>query len=141
MKKIFMKTNILEVYLGTVLGSIVSFVAPIMPFIYLTIGLIFADLYSGVRRAKAEGKKITSRGFYRTVEKTALYFFVIILSEGLAKVFLLPIPVTYIAAFTICLTEFKSLLENVTALTNVPFLEKLKELFEQKENKEESQEN
>jgi hypothetical protein len=88
-----------------------------------------ADLYSGVRRAKFEKKVITSRGLSRTIEKMVLYFSVILMSEGLRKVFNLPIPVTYISSLTICLSEFKSLIENTAAITGVDLYKKLKDLF------------
>ena len=117
---------------GTVLGFLTSFVMPVAPFIMLCIFLIFADLYSGIRVARKNNVKLTSRGFYRTVEKIGLYLLVILTSHGIETVFKLPLPVTYITSIAICLTEFKSLIENTSKLTGVDFTDRIKELFKNK---------
>jgi hypothetical protein len=128
----YMKININEFLTTTLVGSVLSFISPIMPFIYLVVALIFADLYSGIRRARFEKKAITSRGLSRTVEKMLLYFSVILISEGMLIVFNLPFPLTYVAALAISLSEFKSLLENTSAITGVSLWSKIKELFNEK---------
>ena len=121
-------------YTSVVLGWVSSLMIPIAPFIGLSIFLVFTDLYSGTRAAKKRGEQITSKGLSRTVEKIVLYFFCLLASELMTKVFHLPIPVTYIAAMAICMTEFKSMLENVNTVTNVNIFEKIKDLFKRHED-------
>lgn len=98
---------------------LVSFVTPVWPFIMLSTMLVLVDLYTGTRAAKKRGETLTSRGYKRTVEKIVLYFAAIILSEATWYVFKLPLDITYIAAFTICLSEIKSIFENIHTITGV----------------------
>lgn len=129
MLRVLKSIDIYNTIIGTLLGFLTSFVLPVAPFITLSIFLIIADLYSGIRVARKNNIKLTSRGFYRTVEKIGLYLLVILTSHGIETVFELPIPLTYITSIAICLTEFKSLIENTSKLTGVDFAERLKELF------------
>ena len=135
MFRVLSKIEFWNTIYGTVLGFLTSFVMPVGPFIMLSIFLVFADLYSGIRVARHNNIKLTSRGFYRTVEKIGLYLFVILCGHGIEVVFKLPIPVTYISSIAICLTEFKSLIENTTKLTGVDFTDKIKDLFNMNKNK------
>lgn len=134
MYKVLRNIDFWNTVYGTILGFITSFVLPVGPFIMLSIFLVFADLYSGIRVARKNNVKLTSRGLYRTVEKIGLYLFVILCSRGIEVVFKLPVPVTYMASIAICLTEFKSLIENTTKLTGVVFTDKIKDLINYKKS-------
>ena len=134
MFRVLKNIDIYNTIVGAFLGFLTSFVLPVGPFIVLSIFLVFADLYSGVRLAKKNEVKLTSRGLYRTVEKIGLYLFVILCSRGIEVVFKLPVPVTYIASIAICLTEFKSLIENTSKLTGVDFTDRIKDLINYKKN-------
>jgi len=105
--------------LAASIGWLLSFMAPLWPFLLLIFGLTMGDLYSGVEAAKKRGEVINSRGFRRTVEKLVLYTSAIMLCEGMRTVFFPSINITYISAFTICLTELKSNFENIYAVTGV----------------------
>lgn len=129
MLRILKNMDFYNTLIGSAIGFFTSFIMPVAPFITLSIFLIFADLYSGVRVARKNKIALTSRGFYRTVEKIGLYLFVILCAHGIETVFMIPIPMTYMASIAICLTEFKSLIENTSKLTGVDFTEKLKDLF------------
>ena len=109
-----------EYWLGAVsmmVGWVMSFLAPVWPFLILMFFLTITDLYTGTRAAKKRGEQINSRGLRRTVEKIALYTAAILLTEGMRIVFFPSINVTYVAAFTVCLTEAKSNLENIYTVT------------------------
>ena len=53
----------------------------------------------------------------RTTVKLLLYYSAILATHGVEVTFAEKIPLTYITAFTIAVTELKSLLENVDAGT------------------------
>jgi len=104
-------------YLAGVLGWLFSFVIPIKDFLILTTALVILDLITGVLAAKKRGEKIRSRALMRTTIKLTLYFSALLATQGVQVVFAEKIPLTYITAFTIAITELKSLLENVDAGT------------------------
>lgn len=111
-----------------------SFILPLRGFLLLTTLLVVSDTVSGMLASKHRGEKITSRGFYRTIEKTVVYFSAILCASGLQIVFLsntqisfLPnIPFVHIVSGSICFTEFLSFRENVESLTGVDILGGLK---------------
>lgn len=104
-------------YFAAILGWLTSFVLPIKDFLVLTTALVILDLITGVVAAKKRGEKIRSRALMRTTVKLLLYYCAILATHGVQEVFAEPIPLTYITAFTIAMTELKSLLENVDAGT------------------------
>lgn len=117
-------------YLSLLLGWTASLMMPVAPFIGLMGFLVFVDMFSGVKAARKRGEKIRSRGFQRTVEKILLYFFTILSVYGTQVIFKIDfIPLVYVAALAICLTELKSILENVKSVTGVNIFDKIKELW------------
>lgn len=106
-------------FFSAVVGWGSSFLLPSGPFILMVTVLTFADLYTGTRAAKKRGEKIVSSGLRRTIEKLFLYSLAILTAEGMKVVFLPMVPMTYITAFAICITEFKSNIENIEAVTGV----------------------
>lgn len=115
---------------GTVLGSLISFVSPVAPFIALSIMLILADWHLGVKAARKRKEVINSSGFSRTIDKITVYLVLILSAQGVKVVFfdgfdqtvipfLSEFPITYITAFFICTREFKSISENAYDLTGV----------------------
>ena len=117
---------------GMILGSIVSYMAPVAPFIALSVLLIVADWYLGVKAARKRKEEINSQGFARTIEKIAVYLLMILCAQGVKVVFFdnfhdtyFPFvgdfPITYITAFAICVREFKSIAENAYDITGVDF--------------------
>lgn len=117
----------------------VSFLMPIQNFILLTAFLTVADAISGMLAAKKRGEAITSRGFYRTIEKFVIYFLAILSAAGLHATFIAPnvsgimpnVPIVEVVAASICFTEFLSFKENVFSLTGVDILGGFKKIFNQ----------
>ena len=133
----FMK---LKALLSVAAGYVVSFQAPVQPFLILVVVLVGVDLYTGIKAAKHAGRYKNSKaseGWRRTVNKIVLYFIAILLSEGFVQVFAEGVPyfppLTYIVAFYICSIEFKSNLENISEVTGVDLWlavrDKIKDLF------------
>lgn len=100
-------------------GYIFSFFIPIKGFLIFTVFVVFADMETGIRAAKKEGQKISSRGLYRTSEKIAVYFVGIMIFEAAKNTFSLPVPITYMVAFIIATTELFSISENIKRITGV----------------------
>lgn len=119
-----------EGYFSAIMAWCVSFVLPLGGFLSLTAILVFCDFFTGVRAARSRGELIRSRGFFRTVEKIVLYFLAIMLSEGMKEVFGLPIPLTYMIAGVIALTEFKSNIENIEDITGTILWSEIRDKLE-----------
>jgi hypothetical protein len=100
-------------------GFIFSFFVPIKGFLIFTIFVVFADTLTGIKAAKKEGQKISSKGLYRTTEKIVIYFTSILIFEGAKNTFSIPFPITYMVAMMISCTELYSVAENVKRITGV----------------------
>lgn len=127
LKYVFMKLDFNTFSLAWMGGTLLSFFVEIAPFIYITFLLVFVDLYTGVRAAKKREEKISSKGFFRTVEKLLIYGSTIIVLESITKVFKIPLPLTYMGALAIVITEMKSFAENMKYLTGVDILYRINE--------------
>lgn len=117
-------------FIAAFTGWASSFFVPIGPFFGIVLFLVVADLLTGIRAAVKRKERISSSGFRRTVEKIVLYCLAIFLSEGMKNVFMPFAPVTYITAFAIALTEFKSNIENIETVTGVNIWASIKGYFE-----------
>lgn len=104
-------------YFAAILGWAMSVILPIKDFLIITSALVILDLITGIVAAKKRKEQIRSRFLMRTTIKLLLYYSAILATEGVQVVFAEKIPITYITAFTIALTELKSILENVDAGT------------------------
>lgn len=113
-------------------GWVLSFLSPVWPFLILIFFLTMTDLYSGTQAAKKRGEEINSRGLRRSVNKIVLYAAAVLLTEGCRVVFIPGINITYIAAFTVCLTELKSNLENIYTVTGTDVWATLKGFISKK---------
>jgi phage-related holin len=100
-------------------GFIFSFFVPIKGFLLFTVAVVFADTITGIKAAKKEGQKISSKGLYRTTEKIVVYFVSILIFEGAKNTFSIPVPITYMVAMMIAATELFSIAENVKRITGV----------------------
>jgi uncharacterized membrane protein len=100
-------------------GFIASFFIPIKGFLIFTIFVVFADTVTGIKAAKKEKQKISSKGLYRTTEKIIVYFVAILIFEGAKNTFSIPFPMTYMVAMMISATELFSVAENIKRITGV----------------------
>lgn len=117
---------------GSLMGSVLSFISPVSPFIALAICLILGDWRLGVLAAKKRNEIINAEGFKKTSIKLTVYLILILSAEGVKRVFfdgfedgffpfVAQFPITYIAAFVICMNEFKSISDKAYQLTGVQF--------------------
>jgi uncharacterized membrane protein len=100
-------------------GFIASFFIPIKGFLLFTVAVVFADTITGIKAARKEGQKISSKGLYRTTEKIVVYFVAILIFEGAKNTFDIPFPITYMVAMMISGTELFSVAENIKRITGV----------------------
>jgi len=100
-------------------GFVASFFIPIKGFLLFTVAVVFADTITGIKAARKEGQKISSKGLYRTTEKIVVYFVAILIFEGAKNTFNIPFPITYMVAMMISGTELFSVAENIKRITGV----------------------
>ena len=100
-------------------GWIFSFFIPIKGFLIFTVFVVFADMFTGIKAARKEGQKISSKGLYRTTEKIVVYFVSILIFEGARNTFSLPFNITYMASFLMAAVELTSISENIKRITGV----------------------
>ena len=116
-----------------IISWLLGFIMPIAAFLGMITFLLVLDFITGIRAAKHRGEAITSKGFGRTVEKILLYYASILAARGLDVVFLIPkdymIDLTWIVAGFIAVTEFKSLLENVYAITGTDIWKEIADIL------------
>lgn len=113
--------------LSTIALSALELMMPIQKFLTFTIMLLFCDMITGIILARKQKIKITSSGFRRTINKMIVYFICILMGEGMRVVFMPMVPVTHVVAFTISITELKSIYENAEEYTGVPFWKAIKD--------------
>ena len=100
-------------------GFVASFFIPIKGFLLFTVCVVFADTITGIKAAKKENQRISSKGLYRTTEKIIVYFVAILTFEGAKNTFSIFFPITYMVAMMISATELFSVAENIKRITGV----------------------
>ena len=103
----------------TMFSWISSFIMSVATFLSFTLIIVLVDLYTGRMAAKHRGEAIKSSGYRQSVKKYVLYMLGILISELFIRVFSLPIPLTYMVAGVVALTEIKSIFENIETVTGV----------------------
>ena len=103
----------------TMFSWISSFIMSVATFLSFTLVIVLVDLYTGRMAAKHRGEAIKSSGYRQSVKKYVLYMLGILISELYIRVFSLPIPLTYMVAGVVALTEIKSIFENIETVTGV----------------------
>lgn len=109
--------------LGKAMGWTVLVLTPIHATLMAVSMLVVVDLITGVWASMKRNEKITSNGIRRTISKTVAYMMAIICSFIMEQQFLKGIPVVQVVSGLIAITEFKSLLENLTSITGLDFWE------------------
>jgi hypothetical protein len=105
------------------MGFVLNFFAPVWPFLLILLLLVASDTIVGRWAAKRRGDELTPEKEGKVVMKLAMYPLVILLSEGMVKVFFNGLPVvdgmTYAVALYICTLEFRSVVRNVGEATGI----------------------
>lgn len=127
-------------YLAALLLSIIGIFSPITP-LMLTVGFLIAtDFILALWKAFKKKEQITSRKMYNTVPKILIYN-LMIMSVFLLEKYIIQSGdnlLAKVAATTIGLTEFKSILESFKSLTGIDLMDKFKDMFSRGESKTKS---
>lgn len=137
-----MKTTLLKLLanlwagiLGTLSNAWLDYVLPAESFLNLALVLVIADTATGIYAAGKRKEVISIKyGARRFLEKIILFWLAILLSEGMQFnfTFLSKVPIVEIAAFTICVHEFESVISNIGNITGVDIWAKIKGLIQRK---------
>lgn len=124
---------------AVVLAFLAAHLMPVAHFIAGAFFFLLVDFVSGVWAAKKKGNKITSQGFRKTITKFVFYSLAIICSVVLQDMFtkeMFPkLDLVYWIAGFICLTEFKSIIENIGVITEINIYDAIKHLLPNFKNK------
>lgn len=113
-------------WLINTLIAAVSLFAPIKPAVITVMALTIIDLITGIIAAKKRGEEITSAGIGRTVVKLMVYQVATLCAFLAQKYLVLDImPVCTLVTSLIGITELKSVLENLDAISDGSFFSAL----------------
>ena len=125
-----MKAFSLSTILKLGIPYVVFFFAPITWSIVAIGVLVFTDVFTGIRAAKNRGERIHSKGMSRTIGKMLYYSIAIVLSRVMEVAFIDWLPVAQLTSGYIAVVEFKSNMENISAVTGIDVWNHLKDKFE-----------
>jgi Bacteriophage holin family len=111
----------LKATLALCLAYSLSFFVPIKFFLLGTFLLVLVDTATGIWKANTRNEPITSAGMRRTTSKIVAYFLAIILSKGVADIWVQDVNLAYYVSAYIAITELKSNLENLSVITGLDF--------------------
>lgn len=118
-----------EYFLKIVTYLIIVF-TPITPIIFWLGFFIMLDVATGIIKSVKTKTALTSKKLSNTITKFTLYSIAIIASHILQTKFLyvydLPSATNLVAGY-IAVTEFKSIIENISEALNMPLIEYIKE--------------
>ena len=120
-----------------ILGGVMAFMIPLIPFMALCGFMILVDMITGVKAAKKKGLEITSRRRKDTVTKGIVYMSALIISHSCVLLFKIPVPMLEITGGYIVYTELTSIDENYFTLTGKKLFYHLKKVLNTNSNPEE----
>lgn len=122
--------------IAAALAAILNYFLPVQHFVAITLGLILADLVTGIQAARKRGETIQSKGLRRSSQKFMMYCFALLSAHSIQATYFGDFPLAYTVSAYISITEFWSVLENVGAVTGTNVLEavrgKLSEVLKHK---------
>ncbi len=122
-----------------VLAFLAAHLMPVAHFIAGALFFLVVDFFTGWAAATKRGEKTESKKFRRTIEKFVFYSVAIISSVVLQDMFtkeMFPrLNLVYWIAGFICLTEFKSIIENIGSITGINLSEAIKHYLPNFKNK------
>ena len=112
---------------------VLGFISPAWPPILGLCVLVAIDMRTGIKAARKRGEDVSSGGMRRTVEKASSYLYLIVAALLMEELFLkdapVQIPLRYIASALCAAVEFKSISENVYAVTGVNLWSRVKDVL------------
>lgn len=120
------KAETLKAGFALLLTYLVGHTLPVSHFVAAMFMLVLSDWVTGVWAAAKRNEKITSKGFRNTTQKLVFYMLAILLGLIIETTFFPDIKLVYYVAGFICITEFKSNIENIGTITGINILEAIK---------------
>lgn len=100
-----------------------ALLTPIHPLMASAGAMIFIDTLTGMLAARKRGERITSAALRRTISKMVVYQLAILSGFILERYMLADaLPVAKLAAGWVGVTEFKSIIENLSTIQGTPIL-------------------
>lgn len=105
------------------LGFLVSFIAPVQPFLIAVLVLVMFDFITGIWASVKNDVPITAARASRSFAKALLYPTAILLAQLMVFTFFsgtaIVSSLTYVVALFLCSIEFQSNMENIGRIANI----------------------
>lgn len=143
--------NYIIQFIGVSIAAVASFVMPIKGFLFMIGALVLADLFTGWRKsvrlakeaAESEGDpialeqikaraRLNSKGVGKTIEKTALYLVVMLVSRGVDMLYALDgtFTLSWFVGGLVVGRELLSVFENTDAVLGTDFAPRIRDVWE-----------
>jgi len=116
-------TNV-KVWIAGAATNLIAFILPIQKFLTIVVVMVVIDFITGIWAALVRKENIRSRTMQRTTIKITVYLIALLTGHYIDVVFESIIQIVYVLAGVIVLTEFKSVLENLSDIVGYDLVEK-----------------
>ena len=116
-------TNV-KVWIAGAATNLIAVILPIQKFLTIVVVMVVIDFITGIWAALVRKEKIRSRTMQRTTIKITVYLIALLTGHYIDVVFESIIQIVYVLAGVIVLTEFKSVLENLSDIVGYDLVEK-----------------
>lgn len=114
----------IKVWIAGAACNFLDILLPIGKFIGVVVVLVVIDFATGIWAARKRSERIRSRTMNRTTLKISVYLIAILTGHYIDIVFDSFIQIVYVLSGVIVLTEFKSVLENLSDIIGYDLVEK-----------------
>ena len=116
-------TNV-KVWIAGAATNLIAVILPIQKFLTIVVVMVVIDFITGIWAALVRKENIRSRTMQRTTIKITVYLIALLTGHYIDVVFESIIQIVYVLAGVIVLTEFKSVLENLSDIVGYDLVEK-----------------
>jgi hypothetical protein len=130
-------------FLKNIVIALFAFLAPLQTFMLCVGFLIIADMLIALTAALKSNIKITSRKLSHTLSKVVVYNLVVLSVYAFQLTFFPQLALVELVCFLICITEVKSIDENLKKGWGISFYDKMMNMIKRNdvnENKDEKEE-
>lgn len=119
----------------SVLAWIGVFLSPVKELIFVLLFFIIIDFFTGAWNSVRKGEKFHSKKIGNTVSKIILYTLGVIVAH-VAQKYIFPDQIPFISIITgfICMTEIKSIYENISEITGIDIWKQVMYYINSKKN-------
>jgi phage-related holin len=121
----FSKYTDIKAWIVGIACAFLDSILPIGKFLGIVVVFVILDFVTGIWAAVKRSEKIRSRTMQRTTLKVTVYLIAVLSAHYVDVVFESFIQFVYVVAGVIVLTEFKSVLENLSDIIGYDLVEKI----------------